>query len=93
MELEETEKEGTTMKIRVIGEGHTFCNALRAKLHEDDRVETAAYNIEHPLLAHPEMHVTVQESRSPRRAYTRAAKAIADDYSEFREKLQKALEK
>lgn len=91
MELEVTKKEGTTMKVRVIEEGHTFCNALRVKLHEDDRVKTAAYNIDHPLLAHPEVYVTVEEKRSPRRALTRASKALAKDYAEFRGKLQKAL--
>lgn len=93
MELEVTEKEGTTMKVKVIGEGHTFCNALRMKLHEDDRVKTAAYSIDHPLLSHPEVYVTVNEKKSPRRALTRASKSLAKDYAELREGLQKALKK
>ncbi|KXB03374.1 hypothetical protein AKJ47_02350 [candidate division MSBL1 archaeon SCGC-AAA261G05] len=93
MELEVTKKKGTTMRVRVIGEDHTFCNALRVKLHEDDRVKTAAYNIDHPLLSHPEMHVTVEKRKSPRRALTRASKALGKDYAEFREELQKALKK
>lgn len=92
MEVELLEKEGTKMKIKIIGEGHTFCNVLRKKLHEDERVETAAYNIEHPLLSEPVMHVKVAKRRSPKRALIRAAENLADDYEEVREKLKKALE-
>ena len=80
------------MKIKVIGEGHSFCNALRTKLHEDDRVETAAYNIDHPLIGEPVVHVKTEERKSPKSALVRAAKALADDYEEVEEKLEKALE-
>ena len=80
------------MKIKVIGEGHSFSNALRKKLHEDDRVETAAYNIDHPLIAEPVIHVTTEERKSPKSALVRAAKSLAEDYEEVGEKLEKALE-
>ncbi len=86
------EKEGTKMKIKIIGEGHTFCNALRKKLHEDDRVETAAYNIDHPLIAEPVMHVKVEKNKSPKSALVRAANSLSEDYAEVGEKLEKALE-
>lgn len=92
MEVELLEKEGTKMKIKIIGEGHTFCNALRKKLHEDERIETAAYNIEHPLLSDPVMHVKVGKRKSSKRALIRAARNLSDDYEEVRKKLEKALE-
>lgn len=91
MEVELLEKEGTKMKIKIIGEGHTFCNALRKKLHEDDRVETAAYNIEHPLLSEPIMHVKTVSRKSPKRALIRAAKGLAEDYERVGKELEKAL--
>ncbi|KXA91746.1 hypothetical protein AKJ57_00140 [candidate division MSBL1 archaeon SCGC-AAA259A05] len=92
MEVELVEKEGTKMKVRVRGEGHTFCNALRKKLHEDERIETAAYNIEHPLLSEPVVHVKVSKRKSPKRALIRAAKGLAEDYGEVEEKFERALE-
>lgn len=93
MELELVEKEGTAMRLKIIGEDHTFCNALRKKLHEDDRVETAAYNIDHPILEHPEMYIKVKKRKSPKWAFIRAAKGLAEDYEEVREKMEKAMEK
>lgn len=80
------------MKVKIIGEGHAFSNALRKKLHEDERVETAAYNIEHSLLSDPVMHVKAVERKSPKRALIRAAQSLSDEYEDVQKKLEKALE-
>jgi len=93
MELELIRKEGTVMELKLIGEDHTLCNILRKNLHEDERVVTAAYNIEHPLLSHPRLYVKVKEGRAPDRALKRAAKKLEEDCIEVRQKLKKALEK
>lgn len=92
MEVELLEKEGTKIKVKIIGEGHSFSNALRKKLHEDERIETAAYNIEHPLLSHPVLHVKTAERKSPKRAIIRAANNLADDYQKFQKEFEKAIE-
>lgn len=92
MEVELLEKEGTKMKVKIIGEGHAFSNALRKKLHEDERIETAAYNIDHPLLGEPAMHVKTNEKKSPKRALIRASKNLANDYEEVLKKFERALE-
>ncbi len=92
MEVELLEKEGTKMKLRIVGEGHSFSNVLRKKLHEDERVETAAYNIDHPLLSDPKIHVKTEERKSPKRALVRAAGELAEEYEEVGKKLEKALE-
>lgn len=92
MEVELLDKEGTKMKVKIIGEGHTFANVIRKKLHEDERTETAAYNIEHPLLSDPIMHVKTAKRTSPKRALIRASDSLSEDYKEVKDKLQKALE-
>lgn len=92
MEVELLEKEGTKIKFKVIGEGHTFCNVLRKKLHEDSRMETAAYNIDHPLLSDPVMHVKTAERTDPKAALIRAADGLSKEYEELKKKLEKALE-
>lgn len=80
------------MKIKVIGEGHSLANALRKKLHEDERIETAAYNIDHPLLSDPVIHVKAAERKSPKRALVRAAQDLAEDYEGIQKELERALE-
>ncbi|MFQ5976151.1 MAG: RpoL/Rpb11 RNA polymerase subunit family protein [Candidatus Hydrothermarchaeales archaeon] len=45
------------IEFEVIGEGHTFCNALRDALNKHKKVEYATYKIEHPLLSNPKVYV------------------------------------
>ncbi len=91
MELELVKKEGTTIELKVIGEDHTFCNPIRKNLHDDDRVETAAYAIAHPILEHPKITVGVKKGISPTLTLKKAAEKLAADCVEVREKLSKAL--
>lgn len=93
MEIDLLEEEGKKLKIKVIGEGHSFCNALRKELHQDENVEMAAYNIDHPLVAEPVMHVKTSDDGSPREALIKASDSLAEDYAEVGEKLEKAFEK
>lgn len=41
------------MVAEIRGEGHSFCNLLRKTLLEEEAVDFAGYNIDHPLLASP----------------------------------------
>ncbi|KXA98119.1 hypothetical protein AKJ37_01255 [candidate division MSBL1 archaeon SCGC-AAA259I09] len=92
MQVELMEKEGTEMKVKIVGEGHSFTNVLRKKLHEDERIEIASYNIDHPLLSDPVLRVKTSEKKSPKRALIRAAKSLSEEYEEIKMKLEKALE-
>lgn len=91
MELEIVEKEGTKLKVKVIGEGHALCNALRNKLHEDSEVLTSAYEIKHPLISDPVVHLKVSEGKAPEDVLNRVLKKLAEDYEEFQEKMEKEL--
>ena len=93
MELELLKKEGTVVELRIIGEDHTFCNPIRKNLHEDESVVTAAYSVEHPLLAHPKFYVKTKGGRSPYYALVRASRKLEKDCRDFRQKLKKALRK
>ncbi len=92
MEVELLEQEGSKIKFRIVGEGHTFSNILRKKLHEFENVETAAYNIEHPLLSDPEFYVKTEEGESPKDLVVEAAESLKEDYENVEKEFQKALE-
>ncbi len=61
MDLKVLERSKNRVKFEVIGEGHSFCNALRKELWNDKSVEIAGYNIEHSLVGEPVF--TVETSR------------------------------
>ncbi len=83
------------MRLEIEGEGHTFCNLLQKALLEDETVETASYDIPHPLVSSPIVYVKMKEKRKPEKrpetALKEAAEKIRHDTKEFRVSLEKAL--
>lgn len=50
MEIKIIEEKKNRLVFKIIGEGHTLCNALKQELLNDDHVKTATYAVEHPLI-------------------------------------------
>lgn len=87
------QKNERSLVIKVVGEDHTLCNLLRKALHEDERVVTASYVIEHPLTEPPKIYVKTKVGKSPERALTDAAERVAEQLDELRKQLRKELKK
>jgi len=93
LELEVLSEEKDSILVKLVGEDHTFCNALRKVLHEDESVVAASYAIEHPLLEHPKFYVKVKGGKSPRRVLINAAERLGERCEELGKQLKKALKK
>ncbi len=83
------------IRLEIEGEGHTFCNVLQKALLEDETVETASYDIPHPLVSNPIVYVKMKEKRKPEKrpetALKDAAEKIKNQTKEFRVSFEKAL--
>ena len=53
MELQTLERKKHRVVFELRGVDHTFCNALKNELWNDDQVSVSAYNISHPLVGVP----------------------------------------
>ena len=53
MELQTLERKKHRGVFELRGVDHTFCNALKNELWNDDQVSVSAYNISHPLVGVP----------------------------------------
>ena len=53
MELKVLERAKHRIVFELSGVDHTFCNALKNELWNDDQVSVSAYNISHPLVGVP----------------------------------------
>ncbi len=62
MVIKETDSE---MKLEIVGEGHTFCNALVHVLNTNESVLHASYRIEHPLVSNPVIYLKIMDSKIP----------------------------
>jgi DNA-directed RNA polymerase subunit L len=95
MNVKILKKDSNEMRIEIEGEGHTFCNVLQKALLEDETVETASYDISHPLVSNPIVYVRMKEKRKPEKrpetALKEAAEKIRHQTKEFRTSFEKAL--
>jgi DNA-directed RNA polymerase subunit L len=57
MELKVLEAKKHRIVFELAGTDHTFCNALKQELWNDENVTVSAYMIEHPLIGIPKFVV------------------------------------
>ena len=62
MEIKVTEKTDTVLQFELLGAGHTFCNALKDALTEQEEIVVATYTISHPMVAEPEFYIEAESS-------------------------------
>ena len=82
MELNIIEQSKTKLIFELIGEDHTFCNALREELWNDKDIKLATYNIKHPLISAPRFIVETTKN-DPKKTLKEATKRIAKKNDEF----------
>jgi DNA-directed RNA polymerase subunit L len=88
LELKLVNKEKDSMEIEILGENETLLEPLKQKLLEDDNVEIATFLMGHPMLESPKLIVKVKSGK-PQAALKKAAKALANDFEEFRDVVMK----
>jgi len=78
------------IKFEIVGEGHSFCNLLRRTLLQEDSVDFAGYNIDHPLLASP-VFTLKTERRHAHTVLRDALEKMLARTEEFRKKFNQAV--
>lgn len=86
MEIKILENEKDMLKIEILGEGHTLCNALRKELWEDKTVKSAGYTIGHALTPRP---ILVVSAADPKKSLSEAIKRLKKTNKELRDKFKK----
>ena len=90
MEVKIRKKDKQKLQIEVIGEGHSFCNALQNVLLKDDSLEFSGYTIEHPLIGNPVISLRTKGRRRPENALIDAAKSLNKTLEELRKTFLEA---
>ena len=79
------------LTFEIEDESHGVCNALRHILMQDDDVEYAVYNIDHPLTGKPQMTIKTKRGKRPRNVLKKAAEELQNESSEFKKLIDEAL--
>ncbi|HIH24535.1 TPA: DNA-directed RNA polymerase subunit L [Candidatus Woesearchaeota archaeon] len=75
----ESKKHRIVFELR--GADHTFCNALKQELWNDESVKIAAYNIDHPLVGVPKF--VVESSADAKEALLGASSRLQKRNKDF----------
>lgn len=90
MKVKVLKRDNRELRLEVGGEGHSFCNALQHFLLQDDALEFAGYNIEHPLVGNPVIYLRTKRRR-PENVLLDATGALNRTLDELRKTFQKVL--
>lgn len=82
MELNILEESKNRLVVEIKGESHGLCNALKAELRNNKKVQLTGYNVAHPLIGIPKM-VIETSSGSPKEALVEAAKNLKKEADDF----------
>ena len=83
-------KTANEIEFEIEDESHGVCNALRHILMQDEDVEYAVYNIDHPLTGKPIMTIKTKEG-NPKDALKRAAEQLKADSKSFKQLIEENL--
>ncbi len=91
MKINVLKREGNELRIELVGEGHSFCNALQSVLLKDDTLEFVGYNVPHPLIGQPQIYIRTKGRRDPWRALLDASETLGKELDQFQKTFQEAL--
>ena len=91
MKLKIIEDKKNKLIFELVGETHTFCNALKQELWNDKHIKVASYNIAHPLVGVPKFVIETDGSEKPKKALTEAAKRLKKVSDKFKTAFTKAI--
>ena len=73
--------------------GHTLCNLLQKRILEEDNVDLAGYNIEHPMSSKAIVYVRTKGKAKPEEVLKNAVTRARELNKQFGQELNKALKK
>jgi DNA-directed RNA polymerase subunit L len=93
MKAKALKKTANELKIEVEGVGHTLCNLLQKRLLEDAHVESAGYDVPHPLASNAIIYIRTKSKMKPEEALLSAVEKVREANKEFGKELQRVLKK
>ena len=92
MKINVLRHEKNELQIELVGEGHSFCNALQSALLKDETLDFVGYRISHPLVGNPTIYIRTKGRRDPWRALLDAAEVLRKNLGQIQKTFQEAWE-
>ncbi len=89
MQLQLLDKDKDSLRVQIRDADMTLIQPLISELLADEGVEDVKFTTGHPDLDVPILYIKVKSGK-PQTALKRAAKSVANEFKEAREKLEKS---
>ena len=83
MKIIVVEDKANKLVFEIEGADHTFCNALKDELRNDEGIVVSAYNISHPLVGKPKFFVETKKGTKAKDALGKAVDELKKKNSAF----------
>lgn len=83
MEYEVLEEKENEIKIELLDEEHTMGNLLKSSFISDERVEIASYDVDHPTLSNPVLHVKTKEGENIEKVIKDRVSDLIEEYEDL----------
>lgn len=83
MEITILENKAQKLVFELKGTDHTFCNALKDELRNNDAVTVSTYSISHPLVGKPKFTVETKKGEKPTDSINKAIDSLKKKNKEF----------
>lgn len=90
MEITVLNKKENEIDMKVVGENHTLMNLLKTALLNNEHVDIATYDIEHPTISNPILFVRT-DGTDPIEVIKKASHDIIKQCDEFMELFNKKI--
>ena len=90
MEIKVQENTKKRMVFELVGANHTFCNALKKELWNDNSIRAAAYKVDHPLIGIPKFIVETNGQKDAKSVVKSAVSRLKKINKEFVDGFKKA---
>ncbi len=87
MEYEIVEESKNEIKLELLDEEHTMANLLKSSFISDERVKIASYDMDHPTLSNPVLHIEVKEGKDIEEVIKDRTDSLIKEFEDLKDQL------
>ncbi|PTD94029.1 DNA-directed RNA polymerase subunit L [archaeon SCG-AAA382B04] len=87
MEYEILEESKNEIKLELLDEEHTMGNLLKSSFIKDERVKVASYDMDHPTMSNPVLHIEVKEGEDIEDVINDKTDSLIEEFKDLKNQL------
>ena len=91
MKVTMLKRTGNELRLKIEGEGHSFCVAIQSALSRHTSVDFSGYYLDHPLVGEPELYLRTKGALNPEDILLKAMDTLKGELNSIHEAFRRAV--